>query len=135
DADGLPLQVGHTFDLGKRHHVKGRHVGDSADEDEVSTAKSRTDDRSSSRKSYLRVAGENDSCNLKRGGNVDQFYIEAILRKEILLCGIPKRSIDPANRRIDDVQFRSRLRPRRSGRQPQYQCGGDDRCLLRSATI
>src|SRR5262245_53085432 len=48
DTDGFSLQVSHTFDLGERHHVKGRHVCDAADEDEVSAAKSRADDRSSS---------------------------------------------------------------------------------------
>jgi hypothetical protein len=103
DADGFPFQVCDAFYLRESHHIKRRHVGDAANEDEVSAAKHRTDDWRSAGKRDLGVAGEHDSGHLKRGGNVDQFHLEAILRKELLLRGIPKRSIDPADGRIDDV--------------------------------
>src|SRR4029077_7037804 len=111
DTDGFSLQVGHTFYFWERHHVKRGHIGYAADEDEVGAAKNRTDHRGSPGERDLRVAGEDDSGDLKRGGNVDQFDIEAIFGKEILLRGIPERGVDSADGRINDVQFHSSLRP------------------------
>ena len=44
------------------------------------------------------------------------------LRKNLLLGGIPKRRIDAADGRIDHVEFRATLRPRRRRRHADYQC-------------
>jgi len=115
DAYGFAFQVRDTFDLRQSHHVKGRDVGHTADEDQVRAAQDRIHDRSTAGKSYLRIAGQNDPRDLKRRGNVDQFDFQPVLLKEILLGRIPKRRVDPADGRIDDVQLDSILRPGRRG--------------------
>src|ERR687897_171569 len=98
DANGFPLQIRDAFDFRQSHHVERRHVGYAADEDKVGAAENCIYDRGTPGKSYLGVAGQNHSGNLKCGWNVDQLNVESVLWKQILLGSIPKWSIDPTDR-------------------------------------
>src|SRR5262249_22286730 len=85
DTHCFAFQIADGFDLRNSHHVKRGPVDTAADEDQVGTAENRADHWGAAGKSDLRVAGQNHTGYLQRGGNIDQLHVEPILRKNLLL--------------------------------------------------